>query len=253
VHPNAAAETRVTLVSSLFPIVCWFAYNWGIGLIERRVPSLSVIMTMQRRRWVANATRRESPLDAILSGNLMGSVSFLASTSVLLVLAVFTAFGQMEGLLAALDTIGLPGTHAAHDVQVQLLVMLALFVGAFFAFTLALRQFNHFCIMIGAIDHSVETSDAEIDAITRINAMGAQNFNHGIRAYYFSVATVAWFVADWFAIVASVATVMFLIHREFFSTARSVAASATLIAGKRDRVRKAQPLEKAGSSGETDL
>ena len=41
-------------------------------------------MSMQRRRWVKNATLRESPLDAILSANLMSSVSFLASTSVLL-------------------------------------------------------------------------------------------------------------------------------------------------------------------------
>lgn len=227
----------MSLLSSLFPLLCWFAYNWGIGLIERRVPSLSVIMTMQRRRWVANAARRESPLDAILSGNLMGSVSFLASTSVLLVLAVFTAFGQMEGLLAALDAIGLPRVFSAHDVQVHFLVMLALFVGAFFAFTLALRQFNHFCILIGAIDRTGGTSDVEIDAITRINAMAAQNFNHGIRAYYFSVATVAWFATEWLAIVASVITIGFLVQREFFSTAQAVAAQATLVASRRAATR----------------
>ncbi|SFZ86575.1 Uncharacterized membrane protein [Devosia enhydra] len=224
----------MTLFASLFPLLCWFAYNWGIGLIEKRVPSLSVIMSMQRRRWVVNASRRESPLDAILSGNLMGSVSFLASTSVLLVLAVFTAFGQMEGLLAALDGIGLPRSYSVHDVQVQFLVMLALFVGAFFAFTLALRQFNHFCIMIGAMDHRAQITDAEIDAITRLNAMGAQNFNNGIRAYYFAVATIAWFAADWAAIATTLVTVGFLVHREFFSTARSVAAAATLIAARRD-------------------
>ena len=67
----------MTLIATLFPLVCWFAYNYGVPLLERRRPSLSVIMSMQRRRWVANAVTRESPMDAILSGNLMGSVSFL--------------------------------------------------------------------------------------------------------------------------------------------------------------------------------
>ena len=89
----------MTLFASVFPILCWLAYNFGVPFIEARRPSLSVIMGMQRRRWVANATRRESPLDAILSGNLMQSVSFLASTSVLLVLAVFAAFGQLPALM----------------------------------------------------------------------------------------------------------------------------------------------------------
>ena len=46
-------------------------------------------MGAPRRRWVANAFRRESPLDAILSGNIMQSVSLLASTSVLIILAIF--------------------------------------------------------------------------------------------------------------------------------------------------------------------
>ena len=33
---------------------------------------------------------------------------------------------------------------------------------AVFAFTLALRQFNHFCIMIGAMDHTGRVTEAEM-------------------------------------------------------------------------------------------
>ena len=121
--------------------------------IERRRPSLSVIMNMQRRRWVANAALRDSPFDAILSGNIMGSVSFLASTAVLLVLAVFAVFGQLPTLMEALDSLSLDRIYTVQDVQLHLVVMLAMFVLAFFAFTLSLRQFNHFCIMLGALDH----------------------------------------------------------------------------------------------------
>lgn len=222
----------MTLVATIFPLLCWFAYNYGIPLIERRRPSLSVIMSMQRRRWVANMAVRESPLDAILSGNLMSSISFLASTTVLLILAIFAALGQLPAVVTTLRTAGIGPVFSATDLQLHFVVMLAIFVLAFFAFTLALRQFNHFCIMIGAMDHARTSTDEEIDAITRLNTMAARNFNNGIRAYYFSVATVAWFIADWAAIVASIMVVAVLVHREFFSSAHRIAASATLSARK---------------------
>ena len=224
----------MSLFATLFPLLCWFAYSLVVPLVARRRPSLSVIMSMQRRRWVANATRRDSPVDAILSANLMGSVSFLASTSVLLVLAIFTTFGQLPALQATVANIGLGTTYSTTDLQLHLLVMLVIFVFAFFAFTLALRQFNHFCIMLGALARS-GVGEAEIAAIASLNTLAAKNFNNGIRAYYFSIASVAWFASEWAAIAAALITVGFLVHREFFSTAHRVAASAAVFASRRDR------------------
>lgn len=228
----------ITLISTILPLFCYFAYNIIVPWIERRRPSLSVIMNMQRRRWVANAAQRETPFDAILSGNIMQSVSFLASTAVLLVLAVFAVFGQLPTLMEALESLSLDRAYSVADVQIHLVVMLALFVLAFFAFTLSLRQFNHFCIMLGALDHTATTPEDEIEAIARMNALGAKNFNSGIRAYYFSVATVAWFVSEWLAIATCLATILILAHREFFSTAHRTAALAAVIAARRQQQAK---------------
>lgn len=227
----------MTLFATLFPLICWLGYNYGVPLLERARPSLSVIMSMQRRRWVANAVTRESPLDAILSGNLMGSISFLASTSVLLVLAIFTAFGNLNALMGTLATVGLKLDYSPADVQIHLFSMLAIFVMSFFAFTLALRQFNHFCILLGAIDHSGHTTADEVDAITQLNTLAAKNFNNGIRAYYFAVPSVFWFVSEWASVGVSVVTVAFLIHREFFSSAHRVAASVAVLASRREKGR----------------
>ena len=221
-----------TFLTSIAPLLAYFAYNIIVPQVEKIRPSLSVIMNMQRRRWVANATRRESPFDAILSGNLMQSVSFLASTAVLLVLAVFAVYGQLPALMAALDTLSLDRSYSMLDVQVHLGVMLVMFVLAFFAFTLSLRQFNHFCIMLGALDHERVTSEEEIEAIARINALGARNFNSGVRAYYFSVATIAWFVSEWLGVAACLVTMLVLAHREFFSSAHRTAASAAVLAAR---------------------
>lgn len=232
----------MTLIATLFPLACWLAYNYGVPFVERRTPSLSVIMSMQRRRWVANATLRESPMDAIISGNLMGSVSFLASTSVLLVLAIFAAFGQIPSVMEALRTVGMGAGYDTSDLQLHLIVMLAIFVLSFFSFTLSLRQFNHFCIMLGAMDHTGQVTAEEIDAIAQLNSLAAKNFNNGIRGYYFAVPTVAWFVADWLAIAVSVVTMAFIVHREFFSSAHRIAASAAVIASRREQARgKTEP------------
>jgi uncharacterized membrane protein len=227
----------LTLIASLFPLVCWIAYNYSVPLVERRYPSLSVIMSMQRRRWVANAAARETPMDAIIAGNIMGSVSLLASTSVLLVLAIFAAFGQIPSVMDALKTVGMGASFSIPDLQIHLMVMLAIFVLSFFAFTLSLRQFNHFCIMLGAMDHTGRLTAGEIDAIASLNTLAAKNFNNGIRGYYFAVPAVAWFAADWLGIATSLVTTGFIIHREFFSTAHRLAASAAVIASRREKER----------------
>ncbi len=86
----------MTLAASLFPIFCWGFYTVFASWLEKRRPSLSIIMGAQRHRWVRNAVRRETPMDAILSGNLMGAVSFFASTTVLIILALIAVFGQIS-------------------------------------------------------------------------------------------------------------------------------------------------------------
>jgi uncharacterized membrane protein len=228
----------MTLFASLFPIACWLAYNLGVPLVERTRPSLSVIMSLQRRRWVANATRRESPLDAILSANLMQSVSLLASTSMLIVLAMFAGFGAVPQLMETLNSLGLGHEVTPQAMQVQLLVLVTIFASSFFAFTLSLRQFNHFCIMIGAIVHDQPSTDEEIDAIAMLNSLAAKNFNNGIRAYYFAVPAVSWFVSPVLAIIVTVVTTLFIVHREFFSSAHRIAASVAVMASRREQQRK---------------
>ena len=224
----------MSLFASVLPILCWLAYNYAVPFVERRYPSLSSIMSLQRRRWVSNIASRESPLDAILSGNLMQSVSLLASTSVLIVLAIFASFGQITPLMQTLAGLGLGRDYTAAAMQFHLLALLSIFVASFFAFTLSLRQFNHFCIMVGAISHTRQLSEVEIDSIAMLNSLGAKNFNNGIRAYYFAVPSVAWFASDSLSIAVTIMTLGIIVHREFFSSAHRIAASVTVIGRRKD-------------------
>lgn len=214
----------MALAGSVFPLVCWFMYSWLAGRIERVRPSLSNIMSVQRRRWVENAVHRDTPLDAILSGNLMGSVSFFASTTVLIILAIFAVFGQIDAVVEALATVQPDQFVTKADVERHLIIVLIMFGMALLSFTLSLRQFNHFCIMLGAADHSEQSDPAEIRVITALNTLGARNFNQGIRAYYFAIGMVAWFISPIVAIVGTLLIFASILYREFFSSARNLVA-----------------------------
>lgn len=216
-----------SLFASVLPLAAFYFYGLAATLLDRRRPSISTLMNEQRFNWVTQAARRDTPLDAILSGNLMSSVSFFASTTALLVLALFTVIGQMPQYAPALSAVTFGPLHSETDLQAHVVVMLALFVYAFLAFTLSLRQFNHFCILLGALDHNRTSPPDEIRTIARINASAAQRFNAGIRSYYFAIPMVAWFISGWAAIAVTIGTVVLLLHREYFSDARWLVARIT--------------------------
>lgn len=212
------------LVASAAPIVFWILYSFLAARLERARPSLSIIMSSQRRRWVENALHRDTPMDAILSGNLMNSVSFFASTTVLIILAVFAVFGNVPSVLRAVSAIQPESGITGSDIERHLIVALIMFGMAFLSFTLSLRQFNHFCIMLGAGKHDEQSDPVEIRVITALNTLGARNFNQGIRAYYFAIAMVAWFISPWACLAISALTFLAILYREFYSSARNLVA-----------------------------
>jgi len=216
-HPLAFA-------SSVLPLLGWLGYNWLVNWVERRHPSLSILMSSYRRGWVENAVQRQSPMDALLASNLMGSISFFASTTVLIILGVFAMFAQMQTITDAVAHIQFNNPPVQADIERHMIIALIMFGMAFLSFTLSIRQFNHFCIMLGAASHDEETDPAEIRVITALNTLGARNFNHGIRAYYFAVPMVIWFVSPWLSLAATLFIFGAIIYREFFSAARSLVA-----------------------------
>lgn len=214
----------MALISSLFPLVCWVLYSFLAARLEVARPSLSIMMSVQRRRWVENAVHRDNPLDAILSSNLMSAVSFFASTTVLIILALFALFGQIDALANAVIAIQPENSIVRADVEHHMIILLIIFIMAFLSFTLSLRQFNHFCIMLGAADHSEKSDPIEIRVITALNTLGARNFNQGIRAYYFAVGMVAWFASPLASIATTLLIFVSILYREFYSSARNLVA-----------------------------
>lgn len=224
IQNTSAGEELMILISTLLPLIFWALYGFLSRLIETRRPSMSSLMAKQRLRWVQNAVQRDTPLDGILTGNIMNSVGFFASTSVLLFLAMFAVLGKLDQLLPTIRSLSWGATYSDFDYQLHLIIMLVMVVLAFLSFTLSLRQFNHFCILLGAADHSETADPGETEAMAQLNAQGARYFNNGMRAYYFSIANVGWFISPEVGIALVILTFTFIAHREFMSTSHHAIA-----------------------------
>jgi len=63
----------------------------------------------------------------------------------------------------------------------------------------------------------------DFESIATLASLAAKHSNRGIRAYYFSLAALGWFVHPWLLLGAAVWVVLVLNRREFLSrTKRSV-------------------------------
>ena len=199
-------------------ILAWFGYaGWAEHASARR-PNLMASLARYRRAWMREAYLRDPRImDAALIGNLMQSVSFYANTTIYVIAGLLALLGTMDKLIdAAAD---LPfARHVSREVwEVKLLLLLMIFVVAYFKFTWSLRQFNMLSILIGAAPPPGEGTEEFAQRFAKINSLSGDEFNRGIRAYYFGLAAVSWFVQPWLFFVSTTLIVVVLYRRDFRS------------------------------------
>jgi uncharacterized membrane protein len=95
--------------------------------------------------------------------------------------------------------------------------LLMVFVVAYFKFTWSLRQFNMLSILIGAAPRPGEGTEEDAQRFAKVNSLAGDEFNRGIRAYYFGLAAVFWFVQPWLFVAVTTLIVLVLYRRDFLS------------------------------------
>ena len=201
--------------------VCWWGYPWYADRRELRSPGLVALTNRYRYEWMREMLAREMRMvDTSLVATLTQSSTFLSSTTVLILGGLLALVGTSETIQNALGR--LPGAvHTSEQLlELKLLLIVSIFVYAFFKFTWSLRQFNFVGILIGAAPPR-EAGPAD-DVWQRAGAMSvlaAEDFNQGLRAYYFAFAAISWFVNPVVFIVATVVVVGILYVLEFRSNA----------------------------------
>lgn len=207
-------------------LACWGGYSWFGDRSSRARQGLIGVSHRHRLDWARQLMAREVRIvDSSLVGNLMGSVSFYANTTIYIIAGLVAVIGTMDK--AILATAELPFARATGRElwELKLLLLLGIFVFAYFKFTWCMRQFNLLSMLIGAAPPpSVPEAERERAAqrMATLNALAGDEFNSGIRAYYFGLAAVSWIIQPWMFVVVTALIVGVLYRRDFAS--RTLAA-----------------------------
>lgn len=214
--------TWLDLFALAFLIVSWTGYTIFAVRHGKRVPSLHSRMDGFRRDWMVSMIGRDNRMvDVNILRNLTRSSQFFASITMLILGALIALMGYVQ---KALDVVSdLPftvkGSQAFLEVKILLLVMI--FVYAFFKFSWAIRQLNFCSILVGAAPKqprdNPEQHAPHINRLARIASYASVNFNNGLRSYYFALAALTWFLHPALMIAATAWVVYILYHREFAS------------------------------------
>lgn len=205
-------------------LLCFRGYFHYTALRSLDTPTLAYAMHRFRKQWIRKAMRRENRIpDTNIVANLERSVTFFASTTLFILAGLMTVLGtSSETVIMMLSEIPFSDTNSRGEWEVKVLLLICLFVYAFFKFTWGLRQFGQVSVMLGGVPERHENAPEElidryVDSISKMASKAAGNFNNGLRTYYFSMAVLGWFVNFWVFILLSVLVVGVLYRREFRS------------------------------------
>lgn len=207
----------------LWMIVCWGGYNWYSESSSAAERDLVGVSREYRHQWASSLLARDLRVaDAALIGNLMSTVSFYAQTTIYIIAGLFALLGTLDKVMNIAADLPFARGSSASAVELKLMVLLTIFIHAYFKFTWALRQFNMQTIMVGAAPSPAEHPDpaAVADFAQRLGTVTTHagiDFNRGIRAYYFGLATVIWMIQPWLFIAVTTGILVVLYRRDFKS------------------------------------
>lgn len=201
--------------------LCWIGYDFFAERMSQSSGNLITVMDEYRRNWMRQMMTRDNRMvDAALIGNLQRSISFFASTSIFIVLGLFALLKYRDEASGILTVIPYASPAAPILWEIKTFLLILIFVYAFFKYTWSLRQYNYACILVGAAPSSNQRNihfEEYAQNAARLVASGGRHFNIALRAYYFGLAAISWFVNPVLFIIASSWVVLVLYRREFRS------------------------------------
>ena len=230
-------ETAIKVLS-LLPWTDWVAvvayFGGWVGYVlfaKRRSanrPSVLASTNRIRRQWMLQATHREvRVLDGVVIQSLSTSPSFFASTTILIIGGLLAVLGTTEKATELVREIPFAARTSVLVFDLKIVLMLVIFVYAFFRFTWSMRLYTFGALMVAAAPEAklLEAQGAEgeatrqafADRAGRVVGIAAETFNDGLRAYYFAFAAIGWFFSPLVFAVATAGVVYILYQREFRS------------------------------------
>ena len=211
--------TTIDALAFVLFIVVWVSHYYVINCSRWRVHTITAAMTTMREKWMLNVVvRGESPIDAIIQTGLQQGVVFFASTTVLIIGGLVAGLGASETGIAVLQELPLPVMANTVQWELKILLIILIFVMAFFKFAWSHRLYNYILIMIGAApdrDTDEQALAHYAKKLALLHALAAKHFTTGLNAYFFALAAFTWFVSAWLFMAATLWVALVLYRRAF--------------------------------------
>ncbi|MES9833909.1 MAG: DUF599 domain-containing protein [Candidatus Thiodiazotropha sp. DIVDIV] len=202
-------------------MICWVSYTRYADLQARDNLTLMSVMHGYRMQWMHEMLHRDARIvDSNIVMILARSATFLASTTIFILAGLIAVLGTMDTAIEIVGELRYAVQTTREVWELKLIMLLLVFIYAFFKFTWSMRHFNYLSIMVGAApasDALPEWSETFAERAAKVSSKATNTFNRGLRAYYFGLAFLSWFLHPLVFILATVLVVGVLYRREFKS------------------------------------
>ena len=204
----------------------WSGYAWFARDRSLTRPSILGATNRVRSQWMLQTTYRAvRVLDGTVIQNLSTSPSFFASTTVLIIGGLLAVLGTSEKANELVRDLPFAASNNSSVLlfDLKVILLLVVFVYAFFRFTWSMRQYTFGALLVAAAPEAEQfesqglSREAFANKAGRMVGLAAETFNDGLRAYYFSFAAVGWFFSPVVFMVSTAGVIYILFTREFRS------------------------------------
>ena len=195
----------------------WVTYTWFADHSRWSEKSLPSVMNFHRHRWMREVLQREIRVpDTIVMGNFVQSAVFFASTAILIIGGLVAALGASDKALDAIMSIPFVSSMTKGLWGLKVASAIAVFIYAFVKFIWAVRLANYSSILFSAAPFKAGNFSEEyaVELGKMIGLFGI-HFNQGLRAIFFALAILAWWINPYF-FIASTGMVLYVLYRREF-------------------------------------
>ena len=205
----------------------FFAWSVATYFIENppeNKPSVASLMSHFRRDWMRKMVEREVRIfDSQIMNGLRQGTAFFASATMISIGGILALIGNTDLLAGVASDLTL--NQAPKFVyEIKMMLTLIFVTNGFLKFVWSHRLFGYCAILIASVPNDPNNPQALSRAMTagEVNVTAARSYNRGLRAVYFSIASVAWLLGPVALIIATVVTMGVLWRREFMSVSRQL-------------------------------
>ena len=205
----------------------WTLYSPLLRLFGRG--TLNAQLGAVRLRWMTLSTSRQNrTFDALLLNQIINSVSFFGSATLIVVAGLLGTFANVKAVNEVISGLHFFAPMSVELLAVNLGVVVLVLAISFFSFTYALRKLIYTVALTGSLPEQAEQTPlikAQIEATSVVLSEAIRSFNNGIRGFYYAVAALFLLVDPIACMVATCAVMAMLFWRQTMTpTARAIGA-----------------------------